>query len=214
MATTYNAIIQEDNASLQLLSQNGYNLQIAKGVSVRGGPSYSMVYSSQYLNSNTSVSWNTTYGLNWTTQESFPGMRVTLGGEWQQCDLGASYNLNEYGGWDSNHNDPSAQKNCLNVGSNNFQTAVQIIIGVYDSSAGDWTPIWVDSDSLLKNSHGEYEPVESIKLWFEEGDQTATIINQQGTASQEFDMTDSPQTYFSYDAEEGRWKTPQSTPFQ
>ncbi|KAF5011449.1 hypothetical protein FDECE_2438 [Fusarium decemcellulare] len=214
MPTTYKAIIQEDNASLQLLSQNYYELQIAKGVSAHGRESYNVVYSSKQLGPSISVSWNTSYALNWTMEQPSPGMRVTLAGQWKQCDLGASYNLNGYGDWDSNHNDPNAKKNCLNVGSNDFQTAVHIIIGVQDSWSGDWTPIWLDMNSLQKHAHGQYEPIETVRLWYQEGGQTGTIISDEGMPSQEFNMTDSPQTYFSYDVSEGRWKNPQSTSFQ
>jgi len=214
MAAVYNAIIQEDDDSLKMLTQNHYNLQLAKSVSTPNGkPEYNVVYKSTFLASNMSILWSTVYGLNWVAEIPAEGTTVTYSGKWQECTPGQSFDLSSTGLWAPNNNNPNADKNSLNVGSNDYPQEVHILVGVKNTNTGNWTPIWVGTNALLKKSHGEYRPRQTIKIWFEEGVKTATIITKQGTGFTEYDMSNTPLYYFSYKADPGTWLQPQPTPF-
>jgi len=133
-------IVQEKSGDLQILNDNRYSLQVAKSVSAPGGdPSFSLVYLSSFLGPTMSVSWETQYGLNWSTKVPYPGAKVEYYGNWQACKPGDSYQLNSTGDWVLSTNDPSADKNSLNV-INNYQ-AVNIIVGMQDSSTKTWMPV-------------------------------------------------------------------------
>ena len=56
-------------------------------------------------------------------------------------------------------------------------------------------------------------PRQSVKLWYEEGTKSASMVTNQGTIPQEFDMTTTPTFYFSYLADPGKWLIPQAKPF-
>jgi hypothetical protein len=142
MSTTYTVNTQEEDSSLRALAANHYQLQVAKSVaSGDGSPTCNVVYSSAFLASMMSVSWTTTYGLNWTADIPDPGAKVTHSGEWQQCSLGSSYDLDETGLWKPNQQDRSANPDALHVGRNGYRTAVHIIVGVQDPKTGDWAPV-------------------------------------------------------------------------
>ena len=64
----------------------------------------------------------------------------------------------------------------------------------------------------MVNANGQYEPKESIQLWFSEGIQSQTMIATQATVVEDFDMTGNPVYYFQYDTATGTWKA-QATPF-
>jgi hypothetical protein len=65
---------------------------------------------------------------------------------------------------------------------------------------------------LLIKGHGEYEPRESIQLWYQDGTLTSTMIFTQTTPVETFDMTGLNQHYFMYITATGTWED-QSTPF-
>ena len=139
--TSYTAVVQEADPSLEALSKNGWNLQVAKCVSSpKGAPVFNVVYSSSYLAANMSVSWTVQYGLNWTENIPTPGAQVTYTGDWSECSLGQSLNLDKAGAWQFNNNDPHADSNSLNVGSNGYQAPVNIVVGIKDPNTGDWSP--------------------------------------------------------------------------
>ncbi|KAF4334657.1 splicing factor 3b [Fusarium beomiforme] len=213
--TTYTIITQQGRTELATLSGQNYQLQVAKSVSSPSGqPSFNMVYQSQFLGPNMEVQWTTTYGLNWTTNIPSAGSTVVYSGDWQQCNLGDSYDLNSVGEWVPNQNNPNSKSNSLNIGKNNYQEAVNVIVGVQDASTGHWKPIWVSPDQLLKQSNGEYEPLQAIQLWYAEGTQTSTMISAQATAVQGYTATSSNPEYFSFDVAAGNWRESQATPFQ
>ncbi|KAK4649741.1 uncharacterized protein QC761_0024470 [Podospora bellae-mahoneyi] len=160
------------------------------------------------------VQWTTTYGLNWATEIPSPGSAVTYTGSWQKCDLGASYTLDQNGDWSAKQDNPNAKSDSLNVASNDYAVAVHIIVGVQDPSSKKWTPIWVGKNKLLKGSHGEYQPIETVNIWYQQGDQTATMISNQATSVQPYEMPAARPVYFSYDASKGKWRTPQDQPFE
>ncbi|KKP03701.1 hypothetical protein THAR02_04217 [Trichoderma harzianum] len=214
MAAAYTAIIQETDEDLEDLHRKTYSLQVAKSVSAPGAaPSYNVVYESSYLANNMSVGWSTIYGLNWLSNMPAPGDLVWHNGIWQRCELGQSFDLNEAGEWVPNQSDPNSDPNSLNVGSNGYQTDVHIIVGVQDPDTKEWKIIWVGEDALIRKAHGEYQPHESIHLWYQEGDLTSTMITNHGTEFQDFDMTMNPTYYFSYSTTDTDWLTPQAQPF-
>jgi hypothetical protein len=123
-----------------------YSLQVAKGVIAWGRePQFNIVYMSKGLAPIMSVNWTTTYGLNWTTEIPPLGAAVRIGGPWQQCDFGSSYDLDQTGSWRVNNNIPSGDRNSLNIGRNAYSHQVHVMIGVKDTH-GEWRPV------------GEYRP--------------------------------------------------------
>lgn len=67
-------------------------------------------------------------------------------------------------------------------------------------------------DALLKSGHGEYKPLETINIWYQEGEKSATIISSQATPIQVYDLGPTPY-FFSYNATDGKWRTPQGNAF-
>lgn len=141
MSVNYAAIVQEDHQSLQLLASNHYSLQIAKAVSTPGGKAtFNLVYKSSSPNANLSIPWTSSYALNWTTEVAAPGTPVTCSGSWQSCNLGQSYDIDASGEWVASRDSSSSDAQSLNIGVNNYQQLVHVIIGVRDP-AGRWTPV-------------------------------------------------------------------------
>ncbi|EKJ69008.1 hypothetical protein NXS19_011316 [Fusarium pseudograminearum] len=212
--TTYTAYTQEGPTDIKALGTENYQLQVAKSVAGSDGkPSFNVVYSSHFLAPNMTVSWSVNYGLNWTAGIPNKGEKVEYGGVWQSCALGDSFNLDQGGEWITNQNNPKAKPDALNVGKNGYQIAVNIIVGVQDES-GNYKPIWVSPDKLLNNSSGEYEPFQAVQIWYQENNQTSTMIGTQETPSQNFTYQDTTTfQYFSYDAQAGKWRTNQKVPF-
>lgn len=140
--TTYTVEVQEQLQSLETLSTQGYNLQVAKSVSSpTSQPSFNVIFSSNSLSPNISVTWAEQYGLNWTMNVPTPGAQVTCTGAWQACSLGQSYNLDHAGEWIVNDSDPNADAHSLNIGSNGYQTPVNVIVGVQDPNTQAWAPV-------------------------------------------------------------------------
>lgn len=83
---------------------------------------------------------------------------------------------------------------------------------MHRSFAHNALKIWVGKEPLLKGGRGQYKPLETIKIWFEQEEKTATMISKQPAHFQAFDMTPTP-VFFSYDVQEGKWRTPQNTAF-
>ena len=76
--------------------------------------------------------------------------------------------------------------------------------------------IWISPKALTKDDHGSYyTPQQMVRLWFQEGLRTGTVISPKegATAQQEYDMSDSPTTYFMYDSQYSQWLDPQPTEF-
>lgn len=74
--------------------------------------------------------------------------------------------------------------------------------------------IWVGKNMLLKGAHGEYQLIETVNIWYQQGDQTATMISTKATSVQSYDMPGARPVYFSYDAVNGKWRTPDDQPFE
>ncbi|EGU87815.1 hypothetical protein FOPG_07026 [Fusarium oxysporum f. sp. conglutinans race 2 54008] len=180
--TTYTTHTQESTAvggALTILGNENYQLQLAKSVTNSSGSvTYNMVYQSQLLAPDMEIQWTANYGLNWAANSPNPGATVNYAGNWQPCAAGESYDLNNVGAWVPNQSNPNAKPNCLNVGNNDYGESVYISVRVQDAS-GNWSPIWVSPDKLVQQSGGEYEPLEAITLWYQEGSQTSTMVSTQ-----------------------------------
>lgn len=213
MSITYNVIVQEYQEDLVILNGNKYLLQVAKSISSPGGTAgFNVVYQSQILGPNMSVSWSESYALNWSTQIAAPGSEVVYSGSWKPCAIGASFDLDSNGFFQPNPNNPNADKNSLNVGKNNYAVAVNIIVGVQDPrNPGKFTPIWVDPSKLIVGAHGEFTPRETVQVWYSAGEQTATMISNKATGYDQVELI-KPKWWFHYIAATGIWQN-QDAPF-
>ena len=160
--STYNPVIQETGQDLEILGANHYNLQVAKAVSSPGGKAtFNIVYASKDLEPTMSVAWTTKYGLNWTTNIPNPGAKVICSGSWQACPAGQSFDLSKVGTWKVSENNTNADKNSLNVGSNMYSTAVNIVVGVFDPDTKKWAPV---CNKLYAAILGTNQPLRSGSL--------------------------------------------------
>ena len=66
------------------------------------------------------VSYFTQYGLNWTTEMPSPGSAIVLSGSWQPYSLGQSFDLNRNGFGVASGINSYAEKESLNIGSNDY----------------------------------------------------------------------------------------------
>lgn len=144
MSTTYSASIDESPADLKLLVSNNFSIQLAKTVVSGGNSTTNVVFKSKTLAPGMNIEWTDTYGLNWTTGMPSAGAKVEFNGNWQACTLGDSYTLNDEGLWVAAQNDPNFKQNALNVASNDYAQAVNIIVGV-QSQSGNWEPVSIHS---------------------------------------------------------------------
>ncbi|KAH0592959.1 hypothetical protein MHUMG1_09205 [Metarhizium humberi] len=205
MTTTL--VIQESSADLKWLTQNDYSLQVAKSVSYPGAqPKFNVVYQSKSLSPTMTVSWTPQYGLNWTTQMPANGAQVVYSGNWQPCDLGQSYNLTSDGEWVINNNDPHKDAMSVNVGLNGYPGPVNIMVGILDPNNNTWQAIFVSPDQLSPQGFGQYQPRDDVEMWYEVGMRTETMILNQDTAIEKFDMTGQALQYFWYSTQSGKWQ--------
>ncbi|KAF5628515.1 splicing factor 3b [Fusarium sp. NRRL 25303] len=212
--TTYTATTQESTTDLAILREGGLQLQVEKSVADTSGTvTYNVVYQSHDLAHNMTVQWTTNYALNWITSIPNAGAKVEYEGNWQTCNAGDSWDLDSTGSWQPNQNNPSAKKNCLNVGKNGYEENVYIVVGVADKS-GHHSAIWVSPNKLLKNNGGECEPQETVTVWYEEGTKTESMVSTQQTDTKSSTLSPADDTvYFSYSTMKGKWLEPQPTPF-
>ena len=139
MAQLRTVDIWESQKDLSLLNQSQFNLQFAKSVTGKdGNPVFNIVWQSKALAPRTSISWAPVYGLNWTLGLPTTGVSVTVGGSWQECDIGQTYDLNKDGFFQ-----PSTivgKPDYMNIGKNNFQygseNGIHILVGIKEGS--DW----------------------------------------------------------------------------
>ncbi|KAM3499373.1 hypothetical protein MY10362_007368 [Beauveria mimosiformis] len=200
--------VQERSEDLDLLKQNHYNILVAKSVSAPGGsPNFNVVFKSASIAPNMAISWKARYGLNWSTGIPNPGAAVQYGGKWHECKVGESYDLSSVGQWEKNNNNANQNPLSLNVGKNNYDTGVHIIVGMYNEDNKVWQAIFVASDKLFKNGFASYQPRDNIRVWFAEGVMAQTMIVAQSTAVQEHEMKEKSDYYFRYLAHEGAWQT-------
>jgi len=202
--TTSTVNVQEGQTDLAALKTNGYSLQISKSVAGPDpGELFNVVLTSEQLLINMAISWTDTFGLNWITEIPVPGAIITATGDWVACELGQTFDLDSGGSWIISNSTPN-NNNSLNIGNNGAGTPVHIIVGIEDSN-NNWTPIYVDSSALLPGAHGQYEPLEDILLWYQQGDLTSTMIDFQGTDQENFTMQPGAPHWFYYNVASGTW---------
>ena len=137
----YIPVLQEYKADIDILSSHDFNLYAAKSVSSLGGkPTFNVVYSSKALRPEMSIPWIMQYGLNWITEIPVPSAAVQYSGSWQACSIGQSFDLDKAGYWVVSNKNLNADKQSLNVGSNEY-TAVNIVVGVQDRDTKRWAPL-------------------------------------------------------------------------
>ncbi|KAK4646984.1 uncharacterized protein QC761_0024610 [Podospora bellae-mahoneyi] len=112
-------------------------------------------------------------------RDTLPGSAVTYTGSWQKCDLGASYTLDQNGDWSAKQDNPNAKSDSLNVASNDYAVAVHIIVMYKTLFQKKWTP-----------------PIETVNIWYQQGGQTATMISNQATSVQPYEMPAARPVYF------------------
>ncbi|EFY88804.1 hypothetical protein MAC_05239 [Metarhizium acridum CQMa 102] len=189
--------VQEGASDLAFLSKNHYNLQVAKAVSAPGGkPMFNVVYKSTSLAPNMEVSWTPEYGLNWTTQMADPGAKVIYTGNWQACKLGESYNLTNVGEWVINNKDPNKDANSVNVGSNGYPQAVNIVVGIWNQDTQSWQASY---PTLMPQNHLPLSPGSS---W----DSAITITSSPSSVSSCDDIDDDEWNMFG-DTDDGPLKS-------
>ncbi|KAM3458393.1 hypothetical protein MY3296_000599 [Beauveria thailandica] len=187
MTSTYTVNVNQTSKDRRILNANKYNLQIAKSASHPGGsPKFNIVYKSTHLAPEMDVSWTETYGLNWTQKVPAPGARVTYNGNWQECQLGDSNDLNSNG-------------------SNGYGSPINILVGIQDPNSQQWTAIYIEESQLLPKGHGEFQPRESVELWYQERELTETMISGQSTEVKKYDMAPTPTRWFWYNTGNGKW---------
>ncbi|KAK4683032.1 hypothetical protein QC764_121595 [Podospora pseudoanserina] len=149
MTTRYTVQVEEADFDIKALHGNAYLLQVAKAVGTGGKASVNVVYTSKLLAPHMNVQWTTVCGINWATE--MPGQGATDGV------------------WAATQENPNAKENALNIASNDYEVPVHVLVGVQDPSTKTWTPIWFGNNKLLKGSHGEYEPIETVNIWYQAG---------------------------------------------
>ncbi|KAF1997419.1 hypothetical protein P154DRAFT_441112 [Amniculicola lignicola CBS 123094] len=199
---------------LTTLAKNRFSLQVAKSVIKDGELHFNVVWKSQVLAPVMQVKWKPTYGLNWTSEVPSPGLMITLGGFWKQCDPGQVLDIDETGQWMQSTATPV--KDYLSVGSNNYSipevNGIHIVVGV-QSAPGNFDIIYVDETELGKGMTAQYQPQEQIQWWYQTGMRSSTMIEQASTKKEtgDYSAPDSRTGTYSktssYSYTTGTWKT-------
>ncbi|KAK4200938.1 hypothetical protein QBC40DRAFT_296174 [Triangularia verruculosa] len=185
----------ESAADNQSIAANGWRFQVAKSVATaNAAPTFNIVWQSQGIAPATDISWKVEYALNWTAQVPASGVKVTVGGAWQQCNKGDSYDLNEHGYWV-----PSATPagpdgaGWLNVGAINYSypgvLGIHIVVGVKNNETGRFEPIFLDLSTLPEGSSAKYQPLETVSWWLEANDLTGQVFHSTKSRSTTYDFT-------------------------
>ncbi|MCJ1373121.1 hypothetical protein MMC20_004348 [Loxospora ochrophaea] len=172
--------IDNKDPDLVALGQNHFVPQVAKSVFSNGQLTYNMVWNSLVLAPIMNVKWKPIYGLNWTADVPTPGLAITLGGRWKQCDQGQVLDLNELGIWAQSTITPSP--GYLKVGVNKYQTqtgsnGVHFIVGVQEAP-GKFSSIFIDQNETGHGMTATYQPQEQVQRWFEAGVKSSTMISE------------------------------------
>ncbi|RUS13957.1 hypothetical protein BC937DRAFT_94541 [Endogone sp. FLAS-F59071] len=191
MSTQREIQVWEAQYDAQELISNGWNFQIAKSVAnAAGDTTYNVVWQSKAIAPNTYISWQTVYALNFTANVPAAGVTVTVTGDWQACAIGQSYDLDENGFWQTSTS--SGDPNFMNVGKVNYEypdtDGIHIVVGVKNSN-GSFDIIFIDETALPPGSTAKYQPQEKVKLWYQAGIQTSTIISSETTNNDEIDFS-------------------------
>ena len=182
---------QEDN---KIIASNGWRFQVAKSVATgTAKATYNMVWQSRGVAPKTTIAWRTEYALNWTADAPSDGIAVTIGGDWQKCDKGDSYDIGPDGYWLRSKSQAGATPGWLNVGNVDYTydgvLGIHIVVGVMNSKTGEWDPVFVDGTQLPRGSSAKYQPQEKVSWWLEGGDQTGQVFRTTKSRSTTWDFT-------------------------
>lgn len=207
MGSSFTATVQEDRDNRKWLMDNNYNLALAKTVIADGKPVVNTIFKGEIIIPSMNVTWQETYGLNYSMKIPAKGAMVDGIGEWQECQLGDGYIINKFGSWDpkKDGNEPGA----LNV-ANEFNSELCIIVGVKDDQ-GRFGAIFFNDSKLPMHGKGSYKPSMAINLWFGSGQRTSSVISEQQTTVKTYDMKDK-QHWFQYTYKDGKW-TDSNSPY-
>lgn len=174
---------------------NGWNFQIAKSVATgTGTPTYNLVWQSQALAPITTISWKVQYALSWTAAVPTAGVKVKIQGQWQKCDKGQSFDIDNNGYWQPSATKPDPTDAAwLKVGNINYSypgvLGLHIVVGVFNAVTGKFEPIFVDEATLPAGSSGRYQPQETVSWWLEGQDLTGQLFHSTKSRSTFFDFT-------------------------
>ncbi|KAK0708859.1 hypothetical protein B0T21DRAFT_428120 [Apiosordaria backusii] len=185
----------ESAADNQSIAANGWRFQVAKSVATaNAAPTFNVVWQSQGVAPATDISWKVQYALNWTAAVPANGVKVSVGGTWQRCNKGETYDLNEQGYWV-----PSASPagpdgaGWLNIGSINYSypgvLGIHIIVGVMNNETGRYEPIFIDQSVLPEGSSAKYQPLETVSWWLEANDLTGQVFHSTKSRATTYDFT-------------------------
>lgn len=178
----------ESKADATVIKANKWNLQLAKPVASGGAePTYTMIWKSQALAPKTTVSWKVQYALGWTAQVPSEGVSISIEGDWQACNKGESFDIDNMGYWKrSTKPVPTGREGWLSVGDIQYAypnvLGIHIVIGVLNTASGEYEPIFVDQTVMPPGSKGWYQPQETISWWLESGDLGGSVLR--GTRSE------------------------------
>ncbi|KAI0134304.1 hypothetical protein BJ170DRAFT_679209 [Xylariales sp. AK1849] len=208
-------VVHERRTDLEVLSRNGYKLQVAMGVLKDGRLDFNLIWQSKPLAPNIQVQWKPVYGLNWTTNVSGQGAALMLEGDWTQCNTEQAFDLDRAGEWNPSTSSPAPGS--LTVGANQYSTSdvnngVHIVVGI-QGSGGQFQPIFVDPAVLSKGMGASYQPQQKVKWWFQQGGQTSSMVYEVQSISEvgDFSTPDAVTGTFSktssFSVAAGTWTT-------
>jgi len=189
-ARTLNWYESEDDATS--IKANGWNFQVAKCVaSATAGPTYNVVWQSQSLAPDTTITWDVKYALGWTAAVPSNGVQVAIKGKWQPCDKGDAYDIDDNGYWQPSSTAGTA--GWLTVGTINYSypkvLGIHIVVGVFNPLTKVYEAVWVDKTTMPSGSSGQYQPQETVSWWLEGGDQSGQVFNSTKSRSTTYDFT-------------------------
>lgn len=191
----------EDAYERDYLGSNNLYFNIAKSVTTGdGSTTFNTIWQSKGIAPNISIQWNAVYALNWTAEAPSVGASVTLAGEWQLCNKGQSFDIDPNGGWIPSATAPVPGFLC--VGSVNYKfpdvDGIHIVVGV-QNKAGGYDRIFVDKTALAPFFSAQYQPVETVTWWYQEGQRTGTMISTVSSDMASVDLTaPNPSTHKYY----------------
>lgn len=169
------------------IKKNKWNLQVTKAVaSGSAAPTYNLIWKSRALAPKTYISWNVQYALGWTAQVPNDGVAISIEGDWQPCDKGESFDIDDLGYWKPSPSSVPRKADWLQVGNIDYNypgvLGIHIVIGLRSADSGLFEPIFVDQTTMQSGSSGVYQPQETVSWWLVGGDRTGEVFS--GTKSQ------------------------------
>ncbi len=191
----------ESEVDAQLISSNGWQLQVAKSVataSSAGKPVYNIIWQSQGAAPITQISWTEEYALGWTAAVPSDGVRVSILGKWQPCNKGETYDINNLGFWE--RSSKPGEPGWLGVGEIKYSypkvLGIHIVVGVKNAMTGRFEPIYVVRNALPEGSTAKYQPQETVPWWLEANNLSGQVFSttKSNSAHQDFSKPSNPIT--------------------